>query len=72
MGASLRARGRTWALSERSREAVRAGWRSDKEPESAATESDRFRLIDSSGANGYDRAYRGNWFIVFFGFTHCG
>jgi len=42
-----------------------------KEPISSDGERP-FSLIDSSGATVTDRAYRGNWLIVFFGFTHCG
>ena len=36
--------------------------------------SDRLRsfsLTDSSGAAVTDRSFRGDWFVVFFGFTHC-
>jgi len=30
-----------------------------------------FSLIDTHGAVVTDRSFRGNWLIVFFGFTHC-
>ena len=36
--------------------------------------SDRLRsfaLTDSSGSVVTDRSFRGDWFVVFFGFTHC-
>jgi protein SCO1 len=30
-----------------------------------------FSLVDSAGATVSDRSFRGDWLIVFFGFTHC-